>query len=83
MEIHALDVTSRHPCSKKSRLQVSAQMGKRPVDLRLGEERPSRVNAFYPKPFDPELLADPVRPDSPGRFSGFLRVSWNRLPPAF
>lgn len=38
MEICALAATSRHPCSKNSRLQVSAQMGKRPGDLRLGGE---------------------------------------------
>lgn len=38
VEICALAVTSRHPCSKTSRRQVSAQMGKRPVDLRLGEK---------------------------------------------
>ena len=48
-----LDVTSRHPCSESSCLQGSAQMGKRPVDLRLGKKK-SKVNAFIQAPFDLE-----------------------------
>ena len=73
-----LDVTSRHPCSKSSCLWGSAQMGKCPVDLRLGEKK-SKVNAFIRAPLIWNQADNPVRPELPTRFSGFPPIQPSSL----